>query len=182
MPRFAARSGIAFAVVLGLLLASPTPPTPARASAEGVAASASSDVEQARGFSRGEFERKVVALTNKKRTDRGRRKLGFNSNLRTAARKHSNKMAAKEAVSHQFPGEASVCRRFENAGYNWSFCAENVAGGSAFSTPRLVVAAWWSSASHRDNMLSRSAKHIGVGVSRDDDGDLYWTMDLGKKL
>ncbi len=183
MLRFVVRSGITIVGVCALALASPTPATPAtpaHASAGGVKISASSEGEQARGLSRAEFERKVIALTNKKRADRGRRKLDYNKRLRTAARRHSDKMAAHEVVTHQLLNEADVCRRFVIVGYIWGYCAENVAGG--FSTPRQVVLAWWRSDDHRHNMLSRSARHIGVGVAQDDDGDLYWTMDLGKKL
>lgn len=181
MRRYVASAGIAIAVTLGLALASPTAPAPARASSGALAASpAPGDGVSARVASRGELERAVIKLTNEERVERGKRALKANKAIRRAARKHSNKMADKEILDHQFPGEPSLGQRLDNAGYDWAVCAENIASDT-FRTARSVVNAWMSSTSHRRNMLSREFRDIGVGVAFDDDGHPWWTMDLGKK-
>ena len=122
-------------------------------------------------------ERKVIALTNKRREAHGCDPLGYRKSLRTAARRHTNRMAEAGELSHQLPGEPDLGRRVTNAGYkNWTMVAENIAVG--YPTPRAVVRGWMASEGHRENILNCRLKHIGVGLVRAD-GVAWWTQVFG---
>ena len=49
-----------------------------------------------------------------------------------------------------------------------------------YPTPRSVVRAWMHSSGHRANILTRTFRHIGVGVIRAGNGTIYWTLDLAR--
>ena len=125
------------------------------------------------------FERRVLYLTNLRRAAYGCPALALNTNLRSAARKHSLVMARANTMSHQLPGEPTLGRRITLAGFTpWSKVAENIAKG--FLTPAGVVRAWMLSPTHRRNILDCSLRHLGVGVVlyglR-----LWWTQDFGRR-
>lgn len=151
----------------GTAAAVPAPgPAPARSSSEAAAGTAAE-------------ERKVIALTNKRRAEHDCGPLKFRKSLRKAARRHSNRMAEADELSHQLPGEPALGRRVTNAGYRgWTMVAENIAYG--YPTPKAVVRAWMSSDGHRANILNCRLKHIGVGLVRKD-GVAWWTQVFGRK-
>jgi uncharacterized protein YkwD len=124
-------------------------------------------------------ERKVVRLTNKRRAAHGCRPLRAVRTIGRAAKRHSNKMARRNELSHQLPGEPDVGARLSNAGYDgWTMWGENVAVG--YPTARSVVKAWMRSPGHRRNILTCRFRHIGVGVARGH-GRLWWTQDFGRR-
>lgn len=125
------------------------------------------------------LEGAVLTLTNIKRAAVGCRPLRLNLDLRQAARKHSYVMARHGVMSHQLPGEYRLGRRVTLAGYTgWRKVAENIAAG--YSTARLVVRAWWNSASHRRNITDCTLREIGIGVVPYG-GRVWWTQDFGRR-
>lgn len=138
--------------------------------------------ERAPAAGTAQAERKVIALTNKKRRNHGCKPLVFKTSLRKAARRHTHRMAdvgLPDGLDHQLPGEPDLGKRLTNAGYkNWTMAAENIAYG--YPTPRAVVRGWMASDDHRDNILNCRLRHIGVGLVRAD-GAAWWTQDFGRK-
>ncbi len=125
------------------------------------------------------IKQRVVNLTNSRRRNHGCRNLSRNDALDRAAQTHTRKMAGRNMLSHELPGEASLGVRVRRAGYNWTGVAENVAAG--YTTPQAVVRAWMRSSGHRRNILNCRYRHIGVGYAVSNRGTPYWTQVFGRR-
>jgi len=125
------------------------------------------------------IRQRVVTLTNNRRRNHGCNNLSQNGALNTAAQTHTRKMAKRDTLSHELPGEASLGVRVRRAGYDWTMLAENIAAG--YGTPAAVVRGWMHSAGHRRNILNCRYRHIGVGYAVSDRGTPYWTQVFGRR-
>jgi len=133
------------------------------------------------------YESKVVELINKERKKRGLAPLSMHSSLRKAARRHSKDMACNDPqpISHTGTDSSTLGSRLSAAGYSYSYAAENIAASSSpgFS-PASVVSGWMNSPGHKDNILNKNMKHIGVGFryAENDDSplDAYYTADFAR--
>ena len=125
------------------------------------------------------IKQQVVNLTNSRRRNHGCRNLIRNDALDRAAQTHTNKMATRNMLSHELPGEPSLGVRVRRAGYNWTGVAENIAAG--YTTPRAVVRGWMRSSGHRRNILNCRYRHIGVGYALSPRGTPYWTQVFGRR-
>ncbi|GAA3965446.1 CAP domain-containing protein [Actinomadura viridis] len=123
------------------------------------------------------IETTVATLTNKERTARGCAPLRIDARLVTAARRHSQDMAANDYFDHTSRNGDSPWDRMKAAGYT-SPGAENIAKG--YSTAAAVVDGWMKSPGHRANILNCGLKAIGVGMSGGAGGP-WWTQDFGWK-
>lgn len=123
------------------------------------------------------LEDEVVALTNAERAEAGCGELRIDERLRTAARGHSEDMAANDYFDHTGLDGRSPFDRMRDAGYP-DPAGENIAYG--YRTPADVMAGWMGSDGHRDNLLSCSHQAIGVGLAYDRDGRPYWTQNFGR--
>jgi len=106
--------------------------------------------------------------------------LTMNSSLRTAARLHSQDMAANNYFSHTSLDGRTFDQRILNAGYTGSFpLGENIAAGP--STAQAVVDGWMASPGHCANIMSPSfrATGIGYGFSAVAAYRHYWTQTFG---
>lgn len=159
----------ALTVLAAALVVAPAPAPAASPSGGGDASAA------ARGAS---LKAQVIALTNARRENRGCNPLRARRALGRAAQKHTNKMADRDQLSHQLPGEPSLGARVTREGYRWSLVGENVLVGP--TTARAAVRAWMSSAPHRRNILNCRYRHIGVGIATAGSGRVYWTQVFGK--
>jgi uncharacterized protein YkwD len=132
------------------------------------------------------YENQVVVLINQERTDRGLSELVQKSTLRQAARRHSEDMACNDFFSHTGSDGSTLSSRVLDAGYSYSWVAENIAASSSCSfSAQAVVSMWMNSTGHRKNMLSENAKHIGVGFrcaadNKSGDLDAYYTANFGR--
>lgn len=121
-------------------------------------------------------EDEVIRLTNAERAKEGCPALRTDERLRTAARGHSDDMAAKNYFSHTAPSGSTFVERSRSAGYG-SPGAENIARGQ--STAAAVVAGWMNSEGHRANILNCTLKAIGAGVHFGSGGP-WWTQVFGR--
>lgn len=118
---------------------------------------------------RQELARATVCLVNNQRTSRGLHKLRLNPRLSRAARAHTQDMVAERYFDHVSEEGKDVVDRLTRTGYigeatSW-VVGENLAWGSgARSTPRQIVGAWMHSAGHRQNILTRRFREIGIGI------------------
>jgi uncharacterized protein YkwD len=106
--------------------------------------------------------------------------LTMNSSLRTAARLHSQDMAANNYFSHTSLDGTTFDQRIRNAGYTGSFpLAENIAAGP--STAQGVVDGWMASPGHCANIMSPSFRATGIGYGFNASAAYrhYWTQTFG---
>lgn len=122
------------------------------------------------------MEDEVVRLTNEERAKAGCDGLRIDERLRTAARGHSDDMAARQYFSHTSPEGETPWDRAAEVGYP-SPSAENIAQG--YPDAESVVAAWMASDGHRANILNCRSNAVGVGVTVTGAGAPYWTQMFG---
>lgn len=122
----------------------------------------------------------VVNLVNAERVARGIAPVGYHEQLAQAARAHAADQFHRDCLtqlSHTGTDGSSPGDRVARTGLRVRTWGENVACGQR--TPEQVMTAWMNSSGHRRNILSASFTHIGVSVSRDSDGRLYWVQVFG---
>jgi uncharacterized protein YkwD len=93
--------------------------------------------------------------------------------LDAIAHAHAVKMAAKQQLAHDV-GDGTPMDRLHAQNLDPREAGENVA---LAATPALAHRALWDSPSHRANTLKRDFDHVGVGVERDAQGNL-WVAEL----
>lgn len=120
----------------------------------------------------------VIALTNLQRSDKRLAPVTEDAALAKAAQAHACDNAAIRRMSHSGSDGSTLPIRMKRAGYAYREASENVAAGF-FDAPS-VMSGWMGSKGHRRNILARGAEDIGIGVAVGGDGQLYWTMNLGR--
>lgn len=104
-------------------------------------------------------ERDFAKRMNAARVLAGVEKLSLDPELSKVARRHTREMVEADLLHHT--SSEALRRRVTN----WSILGENVGVGSTVATLHV---AFMESPAHRDNILYRSFKHVGVGVSTKD--------------
>ena len=123
-------------------------------------------------------EQEILRLLNLERTDRGVGPLRADQALTQQARRHSEKMARANELSHQFPDEPEVSSRLRSAGSFFDYSGENVAlNQNAAGAHHGLM----NSPPHRANILSPNYNAVGIGVLRV--GQQIWvTQDFADLL
>ena len=155
----------------------------------GVADSVAATITVVADTSNAAFEDQVLVLVNQRRAAGATcggapyapvAPITMNGALRTAARLHSQDMAAQNYFSHTSLDGRTLSQRLTNAGYAGAFpWGENIAAGQP--TPQAVVDAWMSSPGHCTNIMNGSYRAMGVGYAFRAGSTYghYWTQDLG---
>lgn len=112
----------------------------------------------------------VVAFVNKERESAGVSPLKALPTLYLVAQARA--VECSNVFSHERPDGSPLITIFDGSGLSFMSYAENIAY-NASSDPENVVKQWLTSQGHRENMLSGSYDHIGVGVC-EKDGYYYW--------
>lgn len=113
----------------------------------------------------------TLCLVNRERTSRGLHALRADTDLQHAAQTHSAEMAASDYFDHIAPTGSTPLSRMRAAGYIFSShigyaIGENIAWATLWlATPKAIVAGWMASPGHRANILDRSFRETGIGVS-----------------
>ena len=151
---------------------------------------ADTGLQPARGNLR-EVRAAVLCLHNRERAAHGLPPLRENAKLRRAANRHSGDMVARGFFAHDSPSGAGMADRILRTGYargrSWSL-GENIAWGTGhLATAAEIQRAWMNSPGHRDNILRREFREIGIGIAvgapvdaRGLDGATY-TADFGAR-
>jgi uncharacterized protein YkwD len=106
--------------------------------------------------------------------------LVVNAALGSAARGHSEEMAAYNYFSHTSYDGRTFSQRISSAGYGGaSPWGENIAGGQ--SSPAAVVNGWMNSTGHCANIMNPRFRAIGVGYAHNAASNFghYWTQNFG---
>ena len=136
------------------------------AQAAGACASSSAEPGDA---SRKKVLRATLCLLNVERRSAGLPKLRLNKRLSRAARGHARSMVRDDYFSHDSRDGSSFVDRIRRTGYlrsaqRWTV-GENLAWGSGGrATPKSIMESWMASPGHRQNILTRSFREIGIGV------------------
>lgn len=137
----------------------------------------------------GQARKAILCLLNRRRDAAGLPDLQRNKKLQKAAQRHNDRMDGTGCFAHECPGEPALDARLDDyltGGLSRWGIGENVAWGSGeYGTPEAIVEAWMNSPGHRANILSRSYRHIGIGISYGTpsgggDGATY-TTDFGAR-
>ncbi len=108
-------------------------------------------------------EARVVSAVNATRELQGLPPLQDSPALAEVARRHSAAMLAAGALAHRLPGSGDAGERLRRSRVPFARVLENVAKGpSALAAHHLAE----ESPAHRQNLLSRAARQIGVGIAR----------------
>lgn len=115
----------------------------------------------------------IVARVNAIRTARGLPRLAVSVGLGAAARLHSRQMAQSGLFQHESPDGTSFDQRvrhfYGSGGFrNWSV-GETLVWQSPSANAAQVVAAWLASPPHREILLDRTFREIGVSAVQDSD-------------
>jgi len=123
-------------------------------------------------------QRQLLDLVNAERAKAGLASLQWDDHLAQAARAHTEMMAERGQLSHQFSGESALPQRAGAAGAHFNSVAENVAyAGDVISLHRGLM----HSPHHRANILNPESNAIGIGFA-EKDGELYVTEDFARLL
>jgi uncharacterized protein YkwD len=114
----------------------------------------------ASGAALGPGELAVVKLINSFRERNGVPSLIVGPALSRAAQAHSTDMARRGYFDH-----GAFATRLRNFGVRAPYVGENIAAGTRPLTPATIVRMWIQSPPHRENLLDRSFRRIGVGVA-----------------
>jgi uncharacterized protein YkwD len=111
----------------------------------------------------------VLCLHNRERSQRGLPLLKENAKLRGAAQAHSGDMVAQRYFAHDSRSGAGMADRILGTGYGrgrgWSL-GENIAWGTgSLATAAEIQRAWMASPGHRENILRRQFRDIGIGIA-----------------
>jgi uncharacterized protein YkwD len=111
-------------------------------------------------------EKRIFALHNRERRERGIKRLCVHPDLQRAARSHSKDMIRRDYFSHDTKGRnESACERVRRFGYRYRNCAENIAWGSGQNgEPDSRMRAWMGSRDHRANIMNGRLREIGIGT------------------
>ena len=99
--------------------------------------------------------------------------------LQRAARDHSQDMIRNDYFAH-----GNVGRRLKRHGYNWSRYGENIAPDPGSPSPGPTFDTWMGSPAHRDNILDRRFREVGIGLAtgtHNGERKTMWTADFGNR-
>jgi uncharacterized protein YkwD len=112
----------------------------------------------------------TVCLVNRERTTRGLKALALQGQLSDASLGFSALMVREQFFSHVAPDGTDMVDRLSRAGYirdnlsGWNV-GENIGWGTgSYATPAEMVKAWMDSPGHRENILNKEFREIGIGV------------------
>lgn len=123
-------------------------------------------------------EQYLFSAANAEREQRGLPPLKWDETLYRAAQRHAGEMAARESISHQYPGELDLAGRGHIAGAKFTVIAENVA--EAWNAP-TIHDAWMHSPDHRANLLDPRVNSVGISVVRRGE-QLYAVEDFDRSV
>jgi uncharacterized protein YkwD len=113
----------------------------------------------------------TLCMIDRVRVMHGLHRLRDNRRLRVAARRHSRDMVARHYFDHVTPTGVTMVTRILRTHYTrasapWTL-GENLAWGTQrLATPAEIVRAWMHSPAHRENILFRGFREIGIGIAR----------------
>ena len=123
-------------------------------------------------------EQKLLELTNAERKKEDLSSLKASPILFQLARSHSQNMAKQEKLDHDLDCK-SPFDRLKDANYDFRHAAENIAQSVGEPTIADILKLWTDSEPHRANILKDGFTEIGLGIAKNDKGEVYCTQIFG---
>lgn len=125
------------------------------------------------------MQQELLSNLNAEREARGLPALALSAKLDKAAQGHACDNARRKSISHTSSDGGTLKTRLRKAGYAFRTAAENT--GRGFASGTRAVQWWMNSPKHKDNILLRKAREVGVGiaVSPAPDNKLHWIIVVG---
>jgi uncharacterized protein YkwD len=125
------------------------------------------------------MQKDLLAHLNAERKARGMPALVLSAKLDKAAQGHACDNAKRRSISHTSSDGGTLKTRLRRAGYSFRTAAENT--GRGFASGARAVEWWMHSPKHKDNILLRKAREVGVGIalSPAPDNKLHWIIVVG---
>jgi uncharacterized protein YkwD len=131
----------------------------------------------------------VLTLINEARVNAGLPPYILSTGLDSVAVGHDLKMADGCGLSHQCKAEPGLGRRETLAGVHWTQAGENIGEAGTVTSQAQVTAEALSltrgmlnetppNDGHRQNIMSRSLRYIGIAVTEDSTGTVWMTQDF----
>lgn len=126
----------------------------------------------------GELMASVIQHTNKERVRVGAPTLVENDRLVLIAQTMAEDLAKTGRLSHTDSKGRGLSARVDAGGYAWSTIGENVAYG--YETPQAVVQGWIKSPGHYQNLICKDFTEVGIGITTDAKGRVFWAQVFGR--
>lgn len=125
--------------------------------------------------------KRVLDLMNDERDKAGLAPLKFSDKLCVTARWHAMDMAVGNYFEHRDRQGRTVGERLSSFGYQYRYCGQNIAAGQ--QSPEEVVKAWMKSPGHRENILRREFREVGIAFVQNPNSRYgrYWVQDFGSQ-
>ncbi|WP_137112486.1 CAP domain-containing protein [Rhodobacter sp. SY28-1] len=125
------------------------------------------------------LQKELLSHLNAERKARGLSALTLSAKLDKAAQGHACDNAKRKSISHTSSDGGTLKTRLRRAGYSFRTAAENT--GRGFGSGARAVEWWMNSPKHKDNILLRKAREVGVGIalSPAPDNKLHWIIVVG---
>ncbi len=125
------------------------------------------------------LQTEVLTNLNAERKAQGLAPLRISAKLTKAAQGHACDNAKRQSISHTSSDGGTLKTRLRKVGYAFRTAAENT--GRGFGSGTRAVQWWMNSPKHRDNILLRKAREVGIGiaVSPAPDSKLHWILVVG---
>lgn len=125
------------------------------------------------------MQQELLAHLNAERKAHGLSALKLSTKLDKAAQGHACDNAKRKSISHTSSDGGTLKTRLRRVGYGFRTAAENT--GRGFASGARAVEWWMHSPKHKDNILLRKAREVGVGiaVSPAPDNKLHWIIVVG---
>jgi uncharacterized protein YkwD len=125
------------------------------------------------------MQKELLSHLNAERKARGLSPLVLSAKLDKAAQGHACDNAKRKSISHTSSDGGTLKTRLRKVGYGFRTAAENT--GRGFASGARAVEWWMHSPKHKDNILLRKAREVGVGiaVSPAPDSKLHWIIVVG---
>lgn len=127
------------------------------------------------------MEEKLLELTNAERKKEALPPLKPSMTLFKLARDHSQNMAKQGKLDHELD-EKSPFDRMRDAGYRFGNAGENIAYGTENLMLSDIIKMWMDSEGHRANILHKDYVEIGLGIARNDQGEIYYTQVFARPV
>jgi uncharacterized protein YkwD len=125
------------------------------------------------------MQSELLAHLNAERKAYGLPALKLSGKLDKAAQGHACDNAKRKSISHTSSDGGTLKTRLRRAGYSFRTAAENT--GRGFGSGARAVEWWMNSPKHKDNILLRKARDVGIGiaVSSAPDNKIHWIIVVG---
>jgi len=125
------------------------------------------------------MQHELLTHLNAERKAYGLAPLRLSNKLDKAAQGHACDNASRLSISHVSSDGGTLKNRLRRAGYAFRTAAENT--GRGFASGARAVQWWMDSSKHRDNILLRKAKEVGIGIATSPapDNKLHWILVVG---